>query len=123
MSRLSCPIVALVGRPNVGKSTLFNRLIGSRKAVISTLRGTTRDRLYATCEWHGTRFTVIDTGGVEFETEGSLAAAVQRHVQQAVREDREPIVNGEEAINSLAPVLAAVISAREGRRVWLDELL
>ncbi|HID88834.1 MAG TPA: ribosome biogenesis GTPase Der [Anaerolineae bacterium] len=59
------PIVALVGRPNVGKSTLFNRLVGRRLAVVDDRPGTTRDRIQATCEWDGIHFTVVDTGGIE----------------------------------------------------------
>jgi len=59
------PIVALVGRPNVGKSTLFNRLVGQQRAVVDDRPGTTRDRLQGSCEWNGVYFTVVDTGGIE----------------------------------------------------------
>ncbi len=59
------PLVALVGRPNVGKSTLFNRLVGQRLAVVDDTPGTTRDRIQADCEWSGLLFTVVDTGGIE----------------------------------------------------------
>src|SRR5512134_1070828 len=59
------PIVALVGRPNVGKSTLFNRLVGERVAIVDDTPGTTRDRLFGDSEWNGRAFTVVDTGGID----------------------------------------------------------
>ena len=80
------PLIALVGRPNVGKSTLFNRLIGARKAVVSPTRGTTRDRLFGELTWRGTRLTLMDTGGFEFGVTEGLEAAVQRHVRRAIAE-------------------------------------
>lgn len=71
------PIVALVGRPNVGKSTLFNRLVGRRQAIVEDLPGTTRDRLYGDTEWAGVPFTVVDTGGLD------IAASDSRRPKEA----------------------------------------
>src|SRR5579859_7868208 len=81
------PIVALVGRPNVGKSTLFNRLIGEHRAVVHEKPGTTRDRLYGTVEWRDREFTVIDTGGIGLDTgEGDLLADVRLQAEEAMQE-------------------------------------
>ena len=80
------PCIAIVGRPNVGKSTLFNRLIGARTAVVSSSRGTTRDRLYGRAEWCGTALTLIDAGGMEFAAASGMAGAVQRQLDQALRD-------------------------------------
>ena len=82
----SLPVVAIVGRPNVGKSTLFNRLIGERLAIISDVAGTTRDRVYGTSEWNGRTFTVVDTGGLEIRPGSDIEERVQDQARVAVEE-------------------------------------
>ncbi len=82
----SLPVVAIVGRPNVGKSTLFNRLIGERLAIISDVSGTTRDRVYGTAEWNGRTFTLVDTGGLELDPGTHIEERVQDQARVAVEE-------------------------------------
>jgi GTP-binding protein len=79
-------IVAIVGRPNVGKSTLFNRLIGERKAIVDDLSGVTRDRHYGECEWNGETFNVIDTGGYVSDSKDIFETAIRDQVKIAIEE-------------------------------------
>lgn len=80
------PLVALVGRPNVGKSTLFNRLVGRRDAIMDAAAGTTRDRLYGDVEWQGRALTLIDTGGLVDRAGDHLSVAINEQVTEAVRQ-------------------------------------
>ncbi|MFM9143398.1 MAG: GTPase, partial [Bacteroidota bacterium] len=79
-------IVAIVGRPNVGKSTLFNRLTGSRKAIVDDIAGVTRDRHGAMVEWNGQTFTVVDTGGFVEGTEDVMERAINLQVKAAMEQ-------------------------------------
>ncbi|WP_199614973.1 ribosome biogenesis GTPase Der [Paenibacillus alkalitolerans] len=80
------PIVAIVGRPNVGKSTLFNRIIGERLAIVEDKPGVTRDRIYGTGEWNGKAFSIIDTGGIEVFGEDELLKQVRVQAELAMEE-------------------------------------
>ncbi|MEG2282453.1 MAG: ribosome biogenesis GTPase Der, partial [Rikenellaceae bacterium] len=79
-------IVAIVGRPNVGKSTLFNRLVGMRQAIVNEIAGTTRDRHYGKCEWNGVEFSVIDTGGYTINSDDEFEAEIRKQVVLAIEE-------------------------------------
>lgn len=81
---MSKPIVAIVGRPNVGKSTLFNVLAGSRIAIIEDTPGVTRDRIYADVEWSGRSFTLIDTGGIEPDAKDIILSQMREQAQIAI---------------------------------------
>jgi GTP-binding protein len=79
-------LVALVGRPNVGKSTLFNRFIGKRNAIVHDMPGVTRDRHYAETEWAGRKLTLVDTGGFVPASEDVIEAAIREQAQIAIEE-------------------------------------
>ena len=79
-------LVAIVGRPNVGKSTLFNRLTKSRRAIVSSEAGTTRDRQYGKCEWCGKEFSVVDTGGWVVNSDDIFEEQIRRQVTVATEE-------------------------------------
>src|SRR5260370_22780178 len=79
-------VVAIVGRPNVGKSTLFNRLFGERVAIVEDLPGTTRDRIYATADWRGREFALVDTGRLDDPKAGPMEAAVPAQAETAIHE-------------------------------------
>ncbi|MFP4439306.1 MAG: ribosome biogenesis GTPase Der [Chloroflexaceae bacterium] len=99
------PIVALVGRPNVGKSTMFNRLIGERRSIIEDIPNTTRDRLYGTSDWNGREFTVIDTAGLLLiETAVDLP---QREIAQRIREQAQLAIDE-------ADVIVFMVDTRDG---------
>ena len=78
------PIVAIVGRPNVGKSTLFNKLVGRRLSIVEDTPGVTRDRIYAKAEWCNKQFMVVDTGGIEPQTDDHLLAQMRRQAELAI---------------------------------------
>ncbi len=77
-------IVAIVGRPNVGKSTFFNRLIQSREAIVDAISGVTRDRHYGKCEWNGKEFSLIDTGGYVVGSDDVFESQIHKQVRLAI---------------------------------------
>jgi len=80
------PLVAIIGRPNVGKSTLLNRLIRKKEAVVHDLPGVTRDRVYAQCDWNGREFLLVDTGGLSLDEDNELVYSVRRQAELAISE-------------------------------------
>ena len=83
---MSLPVVAILGRPNVGKSTLFNRLVGRQAALVENRPGVTRDRHYGEADWAGRYFTVVDTGGFLEGESDALASSVRRQAEKALAE-------------------------------------
>ena len=83
---MTAALVAIVGRPNVGKSTLFNRLIGSRKAIVEDNPGVTRDRMYGVAQWEGRSFLVVDTGGIDPSLDTGIPAHIAAQADVAMEE-------------------------------------
>ncbi len=81
---MSKPIVAIVGRPNVGKSTLFNKLIGERRSIVEDIPGVTRDRIYAEAEWRDHKFILIDTGGIEPKSDDTILKQMRNQAEMAI---------------------------------------
>lgn len=81
---MSKPLIAIVGRPNVGKSMLFNKIIGRRLSIVEDTPGVTRDRIYGESDWNGRKFTLVDTGGIEPNTDNEILAFMRQQAQIAI---------------------------------------
>ena len=81
---MSLPVLAVVGRPNVGKSTLFNKLIGQRLSIVEDTPGVTRDRIYSKCEWRNREFMIVDTGGIEPNTDDVILTQMRMQAEIAI---------------------------------------
>jgi GTP-binding protein len=114
------PLIAIVGRPNVGKSSLFNRLVGRRRALVRDVPGVTRDRLYGPLEFERWRATVVDTGGFDPSSQEPLVEGVRRHILTAVDEADLilMVVDGREGLTALDEDIATILR-RSGRPVML----
>ena len=117
---MSKPTVAIVGRPNVGKSTLFNRILGGRRAIVSEQPGTTRDRHFGDAEWQGRHFWVVDTGGLLPDSDDSMDRAIRAQVEFALDEADVIlfVVDGREGLNPVDRAIAERLR-KAGRPVIL----
>ncbi|MEZ4458112.1 MAG: GTPase, partial [Gemmatimonadales bacterium] len=105
---MSKPTVAIVGRPNVGKSTLFNRFIGGREAIVADQAGTTRDRHFGDAVWNGRAFWIVDTGGMVPDSDDSMDRAIRRQAEVAINEADLIlfVVDGKEGLHPIDQAIA-----------------
>lgn len=107
------PIVAVVGRPNVGKSTLFNYLVGKRVAIVEDVPGVTRDRIYSDVRWLNHEFTLVDTGGLELNSTDQMYNYIRKQAEIAIREAEVVlfVVDGRQGLTALDEDVANILRA------------
>ena len=116
---MNVPVVALIGRPNVGKSALFNRIVGTEAAIVSDEAGTTRDRHFAEAEWAGQTFWLVDTGGVTDDPRAPMDVEIRRQVDQAI-EEADLLLLVVDAKAGVHPMDAYVVEMlRESQKPWV----
>ena len=116
---MNVPVVALIGRPNVGKSALFNRIVGAEAAIVSDEAGTTRDRHFAEAEWAGQTFWLVDTGGVTDDARAPMDVEIRRQVDQAI-EEADLLLLVVDAKAGVHPMDAYVVEMlRESQKPWV----
>lgn len=118
---MSKPIVAIVGRPNVGKSTLFNKIAGKRISIVEDHPGVTRDRIYTEAEWLNHTFTLIDTGGIEPYAEDIILQQMKRQAELAIETATVIVflVDAQEGITSSDVEVANMLRKSKNRCFWL----
>jgi GTP-binding protein len=116
---MNVPVVALIGRPNVGKSALFNRIVGGQAAIVSDEAGTTRDRHFAEADWNGRSFWLVDTGGVTEDARAPMDVEIRKQVDQAIAE-ADLLLLVVDAKAGVHPMDARVVEMlREAEKPWL----
>ncbi|MDR2486810.1 MAG: ribosome biogenesis GTPase Der [Clostridiales Family XIII bacterium] len=118
---MELPIIAIVGRPNVGKSTFFNKIVGSRISIMDDTPGVTRDRIYAEAEWAGKRFALVDTGGIDPDTQDVIMSQMREQAQMAMdlAEVIVFMVDGKDGITSADDDIAAMLRMTKKRVVLI----
>src|SRR6266446_1007546 len=119
-TKAALPLVAVVGQPNVGKSTLFNRLIGQRRSIVGDEPGITRDRIYGEVEWSGQRFSIVDTGGIVPDDDAIIPANIFKQAGFAIDDSQVLIwvVDARKGITQLDEELAGLLRTT-GKRVLI----